>query len=170
MTPATPPDGEQRRAIVRRVAALLALTLALLAPGAALAAAPRASLVDIEDEVMCVTCKIPLNIAEGPQPDRERELIRGLIAKGRTKAQIKTALVAEYGPNVLALPASDGVGLTAYAIPLALLALLAGGLALLLPRWRRRAPAGPAPEGQAAPALSSADARRLDDDLARYGM
>jgi cytochrome c-type biogenesis protein CcmH len=152
---------------MRRAAVLLALALALAAPGAALAAAPRASLVDIEDEVMCVTCKIPLNIAEGPQPNRERELIRNLIAEGRTKAQIKTALVAEYGPNVLALPASDGVGLTAYAVPLALLAVLAGGLALLLPRWRRRG--GAAPEGPAAPALSSSDARRLDDDLARYG-
>jgi cytochrome c-type biogenesis protein CcmH len=152
---------------VRRAAAALALSLALLAPATALAAAPRASLVDIEDEVMCVTCKIPLNIAEGPQPDREREFIRGLIDQGRTKAQIKAALVAEYGPNVLALPESDGVGLTAYAVPLALLALLAAGLALLLPRWRRRAPAGPAPESAAA-ALNSAEAHRLDDDLARY--
>lgn len=152
---------------MRRAVAALALSLALLAPATALAAAPRASLVDIEDEVMCVTCKIPLNIAEGPQPNREREFIRGLIDQGRTKAQIKAALVAEYGPNVLALPASDGVGLTAYAVPLALLALLAAGLALLLPRWRRRTPAAPAPESAAAP-LSSAEARRLDDDLARY--
>jgi cytochrome c-type biogenesis protein CcmH len=151
---------------VRRAAALLALALALLAPGAALAAAPKASLVDIEDEVMCVTCKIPLNTAEGPQPDRERALIRNLIDEGRTKAQIKDALVAEYGPNVLALPPRDGVGMTAYAVPLALLALLAGGLALLLPRWRRRTAAGPEPD--VAPALSSAEARRLDEDLGLY--
>jgi cytochrome c-type biogenesis protein CcmH len=154
---------------VRRAAALLALALALLAPCAAFAAAPKASLVDIEDEVMCVTCKIPLNTAESPQADRERALIRELIDKGRTKAQIKAALVAEYGPNVLALPARDGVGLTAYAVPLALLALLAGGLALLLPRWRRRTAGGPGPDGAAAaPALNSAEARRLDEDLARY--
>jgi cytochrome c-type biogenesis protein CcmH len=146
---------------------ILAVAIALLSgPAGALAAAPRASLVDIEDEVMCVTCKIPLNIAEGPQPDRERALIRDLIDKGRTKAQIKAALVAEYGPNVLALPPRDGVGMTAYAVPLALLALLAGGLGLLLPRWRRRTAAGPG--RAAAPALSSADARRLDDDLRRY--
>ncbi|MEA2149333.1 MAG: cytochrome c-type biosis protein CcmH [Solirubrobacteraceae bacterium] len=147
---------------------LLALLLALLAPGAALAAAPpRASLVDIEDEVMCVTCKIPLNIAEGPQPNRERELIRGLIAQGRTKQQIKTAMVAEYGPNVLALPASDGVGLTAYLVPLALLGLLAAGLVVLLPRWRARTPAVAA-ETTVDAAPSSADAARLDEDLARY--
>jgi cytochrome c-type biogenesis protein CcmH/NrfF len=153
---------------MRRAAVLLALLTAVLAPGSALAAAPRASLVDIEDEVMCVTCKIPLNIAEGPQPNREREFIRGLIDQGRTKAQIKTALVAEYGANVLALPAGDGVGLTAYLVPLALLALLAAGLALLLPRWRARTPTGPA-AGETDNELSSTDADRLDKDLARYG-
>jgi cytochrome c-type biogenesis protein CcmH/NrfF len=152
---------------MKRAAALLALLTALLAPGAAVAAAPRASLVDIEDEVMCVTCKIPLNIAEGPQPNREREFIRGLIDQGRTKAQIKTALVAEYGANVLALPAGKGVGLTAYLVPLALLALLVAGLALLLPRWRSRTPAGLA-AGETDDELSSADADRLDKDLARY--
>jgi cytochrome c-type biogenesis protein CcmH/NrfF len=152
---------------VRRAAAAVALALALAAPGSALAAAPKASLVDIEDEVMCVTCKIPLNIAEGPQPNRERELIRNLIAQGKTKEQIKTALVAEYGENVLALPDNGGVGLTAYLVPLALLAVLVAGLAALLPRWRRRMPATAAAAG--APELSSADATRLDDDLARYG-
>ncbi len=154
---------------MRRAAALAVLAVALLAPGAALAAAPppRASLVDIEDEVMCVTCKIPLNIAEGPQPNREREFIRGLIAQGRTKAQIKTALVAEYGSNVLALPAGDGVGLTAYLVPLGLLVLFGAGLVVLVPRWRSRTPPDAA-GADAAPALSSTDATRLDEDLARY--
>jgi cytochrome c-type biogenesis protein CcmH/NrfF len=153
---------------MRRAAAALALALVLVAPAGALAATPQASLVDIEDEVMCVTCKIPLNIAEGPQPNRERELIRGLIAQGKTKDEIKTALVAEYGPNVLALPRGDGVGLTAYLVPLALLAVLAAGLAALVPRWRRRTPATAADGGGPAPELSSADTRRLDDELARY--
>jgi cytochrome c-type biogenesis protein CcmH len=152
---------------MRRAAALLALALALVAPAGALAAAPRASLVDIEDEVMCVTCKIPLNIAEGPQPDRQRAFIRGLIEQGRTKREIKAALVAEYGENVLAMPKSDGVGLTAYAVPLALVAVLVAGLAVLLPRWRRRAAAAPDPR-RPPPALSGADERRLDEDLARY--
>ncbi len=151
---------------MRRALVTLALALVLLAPAGARAQAPQASLVDIEDEVMCVTCKIPLNIAEGPQPDRQREFIRGLIAQGRTKDEIKAELVAQYGDNVLALPGSDGVGLTAYLVPLALLALLGGGLAVLVPRWRRREP--DAPPGDE-PALSSADARRLEEDLARYG-
>jgi cytochrome c-type biogenesis protein CcmH len=160
-----------RGPVPRRTLALLAALL-LAAPAHALAAAPRADLVDVEDEVMCVTCKVPLNIAEGAQPDSERALIRDLIAQGMTKPQIKRELVKQYGPDVLALPEDGGFGLTAYAIPLVLVALVVAGLALLVPRWRRRPAAGIAnadltvdPDG---PDLSAADARRLDEDLARY--
>lgn len=150
---------------MRRAAVLLGLLAALVAP--ATAAAAKASLVDVEDEVMCVSCKIPLNIAESRQADQQRDFIRARIAKGQTKPQIKAALVAEYGRNVLALPDSGGFGITAYLVPLALLALLAGGLVLLIPRWRGRTAPGGA-DGDDAPALSKADARRLDDELARY--
>ena len=146
-----------------RVAALAASVAMLLSPAAAVA---RPSLVDIEDEVMCVTCKIPLSIAESPQAARERDLIRRLIDRGLDKQQIKTALVAEYGQDVLALPDRDGFGITAYAVPIALLAVLAAVLALLLPRWRSRPTAGIGDVGAAA--LSSTDARRLDEDLPRY--
>ena len=154
---------------MKRVLVLAVLALLAAAP-AAPAVAPRTDLVDIEDEVMCVTCKVPLNIAEGTQPDSQREFIRGLIAQGRTKEQIKQALVAEYGPDVLALPEDEGFGLTAYAVPLLLGALLLGGLALLVPRWRRRPAAGMARDGEAddGQPLSDDDARRLDADLARY--
>ncbi len=150
---------------MRRAAVLLALLACLAAPAGATAA--QASLIDIEDEVMCVSCEIPLNIAESAQADQQREFIRERIAAGQTKSQIKTALVAEYGRDVLALPDSDGFGITAYVVPLALVALLAGGLALLIPRWRRRPPSG-GPGGDDAPALSQAEGRRLDEELARY--
>jgi cytochrome c-type biogenesis protein CcmH/NrfF len=164
-----------------RAPALAALAAALLAPGSAVAATPKADLVDIEDEVMCVTCRVPLNIAEGAQPDSERARIRELIAEGKTKEQIKRVLVVEYGEQVLALPDEDGFGMTAYVIPLALLAAVMAALALLVPRWRRRPPAGIAnggadgaggneSTGTGIPALSDEDARRLDEDLARYGV
>jgi cytochrome c-type biogenesis protein CcmH len=161
---------------MRRPARCLALalltTLAALVVAAAhaLAAAPRADLVDVEDEVMCVTCNVPLNIAEGAQPDSQRALIRDLIDQGMTKAQIKQELVAQYGPDVLALPDDEGFGLTAYAIPLVLGALVLAGLALLVPRWRQRPAAGMTRAGAdpGGPDVSAADARRLDEDLARY--
>lgn len=152
---------------MRRAVLSLALVAALLAPATAIAERP--SLPDIENEVMCVSCKIPLNLAESTQADKERNLIRGLIAQGRSKQQIKSVLVTEYGQDVLALPDGGGFGITAYAIPLALVALLAGGLVMLLPRWRRRTPAGIAgAQGAAVPALSDVESSRLDDELARY--
>jgi cytochrome c-type biogenesis protein CcmH len=149
---------------MRRLALLSALAALLLAPAGALAA--KTSLIDIEDEVMCVTCKIPLNIAESPQAEDQRTYIRGLIAQGLDKEQIKAALVTEYGREVLALPEDDGFGLTAYLVPIGLVVVLAGALVLLLPSWRRRSPAGIG-DGSTA-TLSDEDARRLDDDLGRY--
>jgi cytochrome c-type biogenesis protein CcmH len=151
---------------MRRAALLGALAAALLAAAPATALAAPPSLVDIEDEVMCTTCNVALNVAESPQADRERALIRRLIARGLDKEQIKAALVREYGDDVLALPKSGGFGMTAYAIPFGLLALLAGGLALLLPSWRRRSPQGIG--DAAARPLSDDDERRLDEDLGRY--
>ena len=144
--------------------ALVLAFVALAVPGTAVAAAPRASLTDIEDEVMCVVCNVPLNVAESPQADRERVLIRQLIAQGKTKQQVKDALVAEYGDAVLATPHGGGVDWAAWLIPAALIAALLAALAVFVPRWRRNQTAA-VPAG---PALDAADARRLEDDLARY--
>ena len=140
----------------------------LLAAAALVAAAPQASFNDVEDEVMCVTCNVPLNIAESPQADQERAQIRRLIAQGLSKEEVKDRLVDEYGDNVLALPEARGFDIAAYLVPAALGALVLAGLALLLRRWRRdttpRAPVAAAPAGP----LDPADERRLDEDLARY--
>ena len=152
---------------MRRTALMCALVATLAVACAAPAfAAPKASLPDIEDEVMCTSCNVTLNVAESAQADRERALIRRLIERGLDKRQIKAALVAEYGDDVLALPERDGFGITAYAVPLGLVVVLGGALALLLPSWRRRSAAGIGTGANAA--LSTADARRLDDDLGRY--
>ncbi len=161
---------------MRRALALAALLFVLLPVASASAATPKVDLIDVEDEVMCVDCGIPLNTAEGAQPDSQRALIRDLIAQGRTKEQIKQELVAEYGKDVLALPETSGVGITAYAVPLVLGGLVVAALVLLVPRWRRRPAAGMATgDGVASPAttddaiaVSDADAERLDSDLARY--
>jgi cytochrome c-type biogenesis protein CcmH/NrfF len=117
--------------------------------------------------VMCVTCKIPLQVAESPQADREREFIQGLIDEGQDEAQIKRSLVAQYGPTVLGLPSAHGFDETVYLVPLAAFLALLATLAVLLPRWRRRtrAQAGSLPDK---PQLDPADTVRLDADLARF--
>jgi cytochrome c-type biogenesis protein CcmH len=151
---------------VRRVAALLAVAaLALAGPAAGGAATPRTSLPDVEDEVICVTCNVPLTIAESAEADRERAFIRRRVAAGDTKRQIKDALVRQYGERVLATPAASGFDLAAWLVPG--LAVMAGlvGLAVALPRWRRRRADHPEP---VAPVLAPADARRLDEELARF--
>jgi len=142
------------------------LAAAVMAATAANGTSP-ASLPTIERQVMCVTCKIPLNVAESAQASRERVLIRRLITEGRNEAQIKRVLVGEYGPAVLALPAAKGFDLAAYLVPAAVLLALAATLAVLLPGWRRRA-LEQRERGQPPPQLSPEDAARLQADLDRF--
>jgi cytochrome c-type biogenesis protein CcmH/NrfF len=145
---------------------LLATILAsIIAVPTAPAADPRASLPDIEDEVMCPTCGTVLAHAFSPQAERERIFIRGQIEQGKTKQQIKDALVAEFGEDVLATPRDEGFDLVAYLVPIGAVLLAVAGIALGLMRWRRQGQAASEP---AAPSLSSADSARLDKDLSRF--
>jgi len=117
---------------------------------------------------MCVTCKIPLDEAQSPQAAREKAFIAGLIAQGRSEAQIKDALVSQYGPTVLALPRAKGFDATVYVVPVVVVLALAGLLAVLLPTWRRRARAKREQTAETTPQLSAADTARLDADMARF--
>jgi cytochrome c-type biogenesis protein CcmH/NrfF len=168
-------DGRRSSRRLAAAATLLALLLLCLSASAALGmgaadaggAGTHTSLPVIERQVMCVTCKIPLNVAQSQQANRERAFIQSLIDEGQTEAQIKRSLVAEYGPTVLALPSAHGFDLTVYLVPLAAMLALLATLAVLLPRWRGHArdQDGPAVD---VPRLSSTDAARLDADLARF--
>jgi cytochrome c-type biogenesis protein CcmH len=145
------------------LAALLACALALLAPAAGRAAS--ASLPDIEDEVMCTICGTLLAESESPQADRERAFIRGLIAQGEDKAQIKDALVAQYGRQVLATPSTHGFDLLAWLVPGVAIAAALGGIAYVLVRKRSQRP-----DGEAPPEVSPADSARLDRDMSSYDL
>ncbi|CAA9480429.1 MAG: hypothetical protein AVDCRST_MAG85-635 [uncultured Solirubrobacteraceae bacterium] len=149
---------------------LLALVLCLSLGSTALAQAPKVEQYDVEDEVMCVSCNVPLFIAESPQADGQRRLIRSLIDEGLTKDEIKTRLVAEYGEDVLAMPEDNGTGLAVKLVPILAVLALVAGLALLIPRWRRRPPGVPGTVA-AAPGATASDAEleRLDADLERFG-
>jgi cytochrome c-type biogenesis protein CcmH len=152
------------RLVMRAVVALV--TVLALASGAG-AAEPRVSFNDIEDEVMCDTCNVPLNVAESDRADQERAVIRGLIAKGLTKQQIKDELKARYGPSILATPEDRGFSLAVWWVPVAVVVALLALVAALLPRWRRR-PSGDDAQGAPQRELTATEARRLEEDLARY--
>ena len=149
---------------MKKLLALVAV-LALAAPTAAAAATARTTLGDVENEVMCPVCGTPLNVAESPQANRERDFIRAEVAQGKTKGQIKRDLVAQYGPNVLALPESgDGVNWAVYVVPAVIVLAALGALLVFVPRWRRRSTTAPA---AATPELSTDDQQRVDRGLAR---
>jgi len=154
---------------MRHALAVLVIGLAVLPlpAGAFAASAQKASLTDIESDVMCVSCKEPLEVAQSPQAMAERSYIRTLIAQGATKPQIEQALVAQYGLAVLGKPPARGFNLTVYVLPPATVIIGVVTLAITLPRWRRRtrqSGSDPSVAGQ----LDPADARRLDEDLARH--
>jgi cytochrome c-type biogenesis protein CcmH/NrfF len=154
---------------VRRAAATTALVLlAVAAPAAsATGAAAKVNNTEIEGEVMCPVCGTLLELAESPQAEREKAFIARLIAEGRTKAEIKDALVAQYGPAVLALPQGKGFDLSAYVVPVIAFVLAAIALALGVRRWRRDGGGG----GEQPPgAPKDEDAARLDADIARYDL
>lgn len=159
-----------RRTLVVLAAMATAIALALASTSTALAATPKTSVADVEHEVMCVACGVPLDIAESPQAEQERAYIRTLVAQGKTKQQIKDELVAQYGDRVLATPKDKGFGLAAYLVPIVIvLAALLAGL-YFVPKWRQKRAAGADDDaiGPNANDLTDADARRLEEDLARY--
>ena len=161
---------------MRRLPALAALplaALALLAPlgtfAATAAAAPEVNINVIEAEVMCPVCGTLLELAESPQAQREKAFIARLIGEGRTKAEIKQALVAQYGNAVLALPQDSGFDLSAYLVPIIAFVVAALALGFAVYRWRRSS--GP-PDDRPAAARGPTEAERarLDADLGRYDL
>jgi cytochrome c-type biogenesis protein CcmH len=147
------------------LALMLALTLAL--PATALAVQPKTSLGDVEDEVMCLVCGTPLNVADSAQADDERAFITKLIDRGYTKKQVKDAMVAQFGPGVLDVPRGHGFDLAAYLVPAAVILGAAGAIAVAVTRWRRTRSTGAL---SAAGVPSSKDSAILREDLERYDL
>ena len=150
---------------MRRIAvAAVAVATGLAALGGVAAAAERrASLPDIEDEVMCLQCGTALNLSHAPVAEAERQFIRRQIERGRTKEQIKGDLVDRFGPAVLALPEEKGFSLAAYLVPLLVALGAAAAVLVAVRRWSR-------PSGRSTPAavIDVADRRRLEGELAAY--
>jgi cytochrome c-type biogenesis protein CcmH/NrfF len=85
-------------------------------------------------------------------------------SSGRPRAEVEAELVARYGESVLGAPRARGFGLTAYVIPVAVVAVGAGVLAWFLRRQTRTSkPAGAAPPTAA---LDPELERLLDEKLA----
>lgn len=148
---------------------VLTMTALGLAGSAGATPRPQTTVTAIEGEVMCPICGTLLELAESPQAKRERVYVAKLVAEGKSRAEIKDALVAQYGPEVLALPKGSGFDLTAYLVPILAMAIAIAAIGFAVARWRREGRAA-RPGGTAADGPRGEDAERLDADIARYDL
>ena len=146
-----------------RAFALALLCAAALVLAASASAADPPNAADLEAELVCPVCETTLDQSNAPVAERMKLFIRERIAAGDTEQEIKDALVAEFGPGVLATPQKSGFGLLAWVLPLAALVAGAATVAVLVRSWsRRRTPSSP--EAPLDPELE----RRVDEELARF--
>ena len=148
--------------------ALFALAAAV-APAVAAQPQPRTTVETIEHEVMCPICGTLLELSESPQAERERVFVARLVAEGRSKDEVKDALVAQYGKEVLALPEKSGFDLSAYLVPVLAILVAMVAVALSVVRWRRRGGGGDSNRGDPR-GPAGEDATALDADLSRYDL
>src|SRR5204863_4808071 len=114
------------------VLAALTLALALAAPAAASDRHP--SQAKLEGEVMCPVCHTTLDQSSSSVAQHMKAFIARRIRAGDTESEIKSKLVASFGPAVLAEPPKHGFALLAWLLPIG--GILVGGVALGLAAWR----------------------------------
>ena len=140
----------------------MAVLLLFVAVPVSVAATPQFTQDEIETEVMCPVCGTRLDLSHSPAANQIRDFIDQKRAAGWTKQQVKDALVAQFGQRILATTPTDGSGLFAWLVPLAVgLAGIGVAVGLVLV-WRRR------PRTEAVPAAVTLDdesRRRVDDAL-----
>lgn len=143
--------------MLSRLLVALAALLVLGMPAAALADEVRGvDVQSLERELRCPTCNGPLAVSDSPAADQIKQKIRSMAAEGKTSQQIKDALVADFGREILADPPKEGFDLVAWLVPsLGVLAGLAV-IPFLTRRWARRG------RGDAAVPASSASADELE--------
>ena len=146
-----------------RAATLFALAVSLFAGvGAAQAEPPNAA--DLEAELVCPVCETTLDQSNAPVAERMKAYIRARIAAGDSAQDIRDALVAEFGPGVIARPPEGGFGLLAWILPLGAVLVGIVVVAALVRTWSRRRTLSDIETEPLDPALE----RRVDEELERF--
>ncbi|MBK5287252.1 MAG: cytochrome c-type biogenesis protein CcmH [Acidimicrobiia bacterium] len=90
-------------------------------------------------EFRCVDCE-GLSVAESATASaaEQRRDIGIRLDRGESDEQIRAAYVESFGENVLLRPASNGIGLLVWALPIAVVLLGGVGVFVALRRWSRQ--------------------------------
>jgi cytochrome c-type biogenesis protein CcmH len=158
---------------MRRIAAILGACALVLSAGSALGAAtPRASVLALESDLVCVTCHETLNMSTSPLAEQMKNLIRKQVAEGWTTVQIEHYFVVHLGAEVLADPPTHGFNLLAWVIPLTVVGLGIVGVGSGAWYWSRNRSDDGDPTGGLAmaggPPLAPGMDSRIDAELARF--
>jgi cytochrome c-type biogenesis protein CcmH len=144
----------------------LALTLGSLLTGVALAqgGAPTDDEVNaIAHKLYCPVCEsTPLDVCPTQACKEWREMIRTMLADGKTEDQILQYFVDQYGARVLAEPPKEGIFWLIYLLPPVI--ILAGAFVLFrsLKEWTKPRDGAPTPSAE-----SGASSTQMDDYVAR---
>jgi cytochrome c-type biogenesis protein CcmH len=152
----------------------VAFTLIIFSSVSAQDSTPRPPITDdqvnaIAKEMYCPVCEnTPLDVCPTQACIEWRELIRDLLAEGKTEAEIKEYFVDRFGDRVLAAPPARGLNWLVYVIPP--IAILAGVFILYsaIRAWRQPLPAASAPSGvesQAEAPLNDEYTKRIEEEL-----
>jgi cytochrome c-type biogenesis protein CcmH len=145
---------------------VLAIVIALVLAPVAAAACP--TVADLEDELICPTCKTTLDQSDAPVARQIKALVARRVAQCASKQQIKDELVADFGPSVLAAPPREGFHWLAWVLPLAGLLAAAAVISVLVWRWSRSRPDAALVDSNGRLPLDPDLEHRLDRELARY--
>jgi cytochrome c-type biogenesis protein CcmH len=153
---------------VRRAALACSVLLAAFAfTGAAGASEAHPTQGEMEAELVCPSCHVPLDESQSAIAQQMKAFIRTHIALGWTKSRIEGALAAQLGDGIYGVPRTHGFDLIAWILPFG--GILLGGLAIAGGAWKwshlRDPSVGDPAEGSG---LDAESERRLDEELARF--
>jgi cytochrome c-type biogenesis protein CcmH len=126
----------------------------------------------IAHQLFCPICEnTPLDVCPTEACKQWRELIRQMLAEGKSEAEIKQYFVDNYGARVLSAPPAKGFNWVVYVVPP--VAFLAGVFLLVqaFRTWRRMAKESTAAAGSEVPPASTSNpsddqyVARLEEEL-----
>ena len=146
------------------VTVVVVLSLAL--PAVAAACRGGWQPANLDDQLMCPTCHVPLNQSDSRAAQDIRHFVAARCRAGWSEQRTKQALIDQFGPAILAAPPFQGFDMLAWLVPAAVLVVGAGSAAAVAWTWTRRRPLRPDLSAHSPP-LDPDMVRRIDSDLRR---